>query len=187
MRSKKNTNNYIHRKLIKDCKKGNSKAQFEVYKLYYQAMYNTSLRIVNNTLEAEDIMQEAFLKAFNNLDQYKGEVSFGAWLKKIVVNRSLDFLRQKKMFFESFENNSSAIATEEKEDWDYLPDIELIKKEIKALPDGYRIILSLYLLEGYDHNEIAQILDITASTSRSQFARAKKKLREKLKKKDDNE
>ena len=85
----------LHQDLIDGCKRGDQKAQFQIYKLYYKAMYNTSLRIVNNTVEAEDIMQEAFLSAFEKIGTYSGTVSFGAWLKKIVQNRSLDVLSKK--------------------------------------------------------------------------------------------
>ena len=80
--------------LIESCKKGSQSAQFEVYQLYYRAMFNTSLRIVQNSYEAEDVMQEAFLNAFTKLDSFKGEVAFGAWLKRIVINRSLTQLNE---------------------------------------------------------------------------------------------
>jgi RNA polymerase sigma factor (sigma-70 family) len=85
-----------HLDLIEACKKGDQKAQFELYRLYYVAMYNTTLRIVGDSDDAEDVMQEAFLKAFTKLDSYRKEVSFGAWLKRIVINKALDFLRLKK-------------------------------------------------------------------------------------------
>lgn len=175
----------IHSELIKKCKKGDREAQFRIYKLYYTAMYNTSFRIVNDSMEAEDIMQESFLKAFNSLSQYKGEVSFGAWLKKIVINRSLDFLRKNAPLFESLDNieYEDLQQSEDLENIETKGLIEKIKEEIYQLPDGYRIILNLYLFEGYDHDEISQILNISASTSRSQYARAKKKLLENLKNK----
>lgn len=172
----------IHRDLIEACKKGNKKSQFEIYSLYYKAMYNTSLRIVNNTFEAEDIMQEAFLKAFNNLNQFKAEVSFGVWLKKIVVNLSLDSLRKKKTFFESLHNQEVEDLYEEEMEDEVEYKMEDIRSEINKLPDGYRIVLSLYLLEGYDHEEIGEILHISTSTSRSQYTRSRKKLAENLKK-----
>ncbi len=86
----------LHQDILDACKEGDQKAQFQIYKLYYKAMYNTSLRIVNDTMEAEDIMQEAFLSAFDKIDTYSGTVSFGAWLKKIVINRSLDALGKEK-------------------------------------------------------------------------------------------
>ena len=142
-------------------------------------MYNTSLRIVTNTMEAEDIMQEAFLSAFEKIDTYSGTVSFGAWLKKIVINRSLDALNKRKAVFEDIESHvgirdESDDETSRNEEIDVK--IEEVKEAIKRLPDGYRVILSLYLLEGYDHDEIAEILSISSSTSRSQLSRAKQKL-----------
>jgi RNA polymerase sigma-70 factor (ECF subfamily) len=173
----------IHRHLIEECRKGSRKAQAEIYSLYYKAMYNTSLRMVGITDIAEDIMQESFLKAFKNLDQYRGEVSFGAWLKKIVVNRSLDYLRKKQMVKEDISDHENELIAEEEVMIEDSITVEEIRKEIQKLPTGYRVVLSLYLLEGYDHEEIAEILNITPSTSRSQFARARKKLAENLKKK----
>jgi RNA polymerase sigma-70 factor (ECF subfamily) len=143
---------------------------------------------VNNLPDAEDIMQEAFLKAFMNLDRYKGEVSFGAWLKKIVVNQSLDYLRKRKVEIIPLDENIEIIEDDKLESsWEIDRSIQYEKviKEISNLPEGYRIILSLYLLEGYDHSEIAEILNISPSTSRSQFNRAKKRLLENLNKKKD--
>ncbi len=173
----------IHQDIIDRCKSGEQKAQFQIYKLYYKAMYNSCLRIVNNSLEAEDIMQESFLKAFEKINSYKGEVSFGAWLKRIVINHSLDELRKKKMIFESIEESVYEIKAEENSNSDNKTQIraEDIKEQINKLPDGYRIALSLYLIEGYDHDEISKILNISSSTSRSQCARAKKKLIDRIK------
>jgi RNA polymerase sigma-70 factor, ECF subfamily len=175
----------IHQDIIDRCKSGEQKAQFQLYKLYYKAMYNTCLRIVNDSLEAEDIMQESFLKAFEKINFYKGEVSFGAWLKRIVVNHSLDELRKRKLITDSLEDSVYEIKEEEKKEGneDAQWKIEEVKKEINHLPDGYRIALSLYLIEGYDHDEISEIMNISSSTSRSQCARAKKKLIESLKEK----
>ncbi|MGM0532290.1 MAG: RNA polymerase sigma factor [Bacteroidota bacterium] len=175
----------IHQDVIDRCRKGEQKAQFQIYKLYYKAMYNTSFRIVNDRMEAEDIMQEAFLKAFDKIHTYSGKVSFGAWLKRIVINHSLDELKKKKIELDSLEDNVYNLEEEEetekeedeKEIWNK---VEEIREAINELPDGYRIVLSLYLLEGYDHEEIAEILNMTSSTSRSQYTRAKNKLREQL-------
>ena len=184
MNSKKRRFSERHRELIEQCRKGNRKAQFKLYKLYYKAMYNTSLRIVNNRFEAEDVMQEAFLKAFTMIDRFKGEVSFGAWLKKIVINQSLDSLKKKKIKEEPLKLNDNEPIFETDEEDTLNSEIKLreIKNEIQNLPEGYRIVLSLYLLEGYDHNEISQILGISASASRSQYSRAKNKLLSNLKK-----
>jgi len=171
----------IHHDLIEKCKVRDQSAQFEIYKLYYKSMYNTSLRIVGNQAEAEDIMQEAFLQAFSKIDTYKGEVSFGAWLKRIVINKSIDYHRANKLKFEEFNNGFERIEEDNHDDEDDMKEqLKKIKKAIEMLSDGYRIVLSLYLLEGYDHEEIGQILQISPSSSRSQLARAKQKLMELL-------
>lgn len=176
----------LHQDLLDGCKLGDQKAQFQIYKLYYKAMYNTSLRIVNDTMEAEDIMQESFLSAFEKIDTYSGTVSFGAWLKKIVINRSLDVLGKRKAVFEDIESHVG-IRDESIEDQVRYEEVDVkveeVKEAIERLPDGYRVILSLYLLEGYDHDEIADILSISSSTSRSQLSRAKQKLISELRKK----
>jgi RNA polymerase sigma factor (sigma-70 family) len=173
----------IHQDIIDRCKDGENKAQFQLYKLYYKSMYNTSLRIVRNDTEAEDVIQEAFLKAFQKIDTYRGEVSFGAWLKRIVVNRSLDVLKKRKVVFEEVNERKH-----DTEDVSANPaesiDPETIRKAIDNLPDGYRVVLSLYLIEGYDHEEISQILGISNSASRTQYMRAKNKLRDHLKSKE---
>jgi RNA polymerase sigma-70 factor (ECF subfamily) len=170
----------IHQDVVDRCRKGDTKAQFELYKLYYKPMYNVCLRMVGNPVEAEDVMQEAFLKALIKIDTYEGVVSFGAWLKKIVINRSLDLLKKRKVKFEEL---NEKIPDEEPELFE-ISEIHMgrLKKAIQRLPDGYRVVLSLYLLEGYDHEEIAQILGISNVSSRSQYMRAKMKLRETLQK-----
>lgn len=143
-------------------------------------MYNICLRMVGTQVEAEDVMQEAFLNAFIKIDTYQGVVSFGAWLKKIVINRSLDHLKKRKIKFEEL---NEKIPDEEPVNIDISEiQMEKLKNAIQQLPDGYRVVLSLYLLEGYDHEEIAQILGITNVSSRSQYMRAKLKLREMLQK-----
>jgi len=135
-------------------------------------------------MEAEDIMQESFLSAFEKIDTYSGTVSFGAWLKKIVVNRSLDALNKRKAVFEDIESHVG-IRDERDDESERYQEIDIrvaeVKEAIERLPDGYRVILSLYLLEGYDHDEIAEILSINSSTSRSQLSRAKQKLISELK------
>jgi len=169
----------IHQEIIVRCREGDKKAQFQLYKLYYKSMYSVSLRIINDEMEAEDAMQEAFLKAFKKIDTYKGEVSFGAWLKKIVINRSLDYLKKRKVQYEEVNERTMQIADYHMETKEI--DVNRIKKAIQSLPDGYRVVLSLYLIEGYDHDEISQILNISNSSSRTQLLRAKNKLRELLK------
>jgi len=174
-----------HQDLVKACKRGDQKAQFELYRLYHSAMYNTTLRIVGDPDDAEDVMQEAFLKAFLKLKSYRGEVSFGAWLKRIVVNKSLDFLRLKREQTSLEEvGELEEVAEETPTVIDVAYRADTIKKAIYALPEGYRIVLSLILLEGYDHEEVSGILQISNATSRTQYHRAKKKLLELLKKTD---
>lgn len=171
--------NNIHQDIIDRCREGDPKAQFQLYKLYYKPMFNVCLRIVNNQAEAEDVMQEAFLKALRKIDTYRGEVSFGAWLKRIVINRSLDVLKARRVVFVEInerKHDSEDYKMEVKE-----LNVEAIKKAINQLPDGYRVVLSLHLIEGYDHEEISEILGISNSASRTQYMRAKNKLRDILK------
>lgn len=169
----------IHQDLIEKCKQKNQKAQFQIYKLYFSALFNTCFRIVNDKLQAEDLMQESFLTAFEKINSYEGEVSFGSWLKRIVVNKSIDYLRKKKFEFETFEEENHKIDNNfDFEIADFNKDELIIKlnNTIMQLPDKYRIVFSLYYLEGFDHDEIAEINGITASTSRSQLSRAKQKI-----------
>ena len=171
-----------HQLLIEACKRKDQKAQFEIYQLYYVAMYNTSLRIVGDPDDAEDVMQESFLKAFAKLKTYRGEVSFGAWLKRIVINKALDFLRLKKERLSLDEvGEIEEIPDDPPETMEVAYQAEIIKRAIYSLPEGYRIVLSLILLEGYDHEEVSEILNISNATSRTQYHRAKKKLIELLK------
>jgi RNA polymerase sigma-70 factor (ECF subfamily) len=137
---------------------------------------------MNNETDAEDVMQEAFLNAFKKIDTYKGEVSFGAWLKKIVINRSLDYLKKRKVRFEEINEKTSKFIDYQMETKEV--NMKVIKDAIQQLPDSYRVVLSLYLIEGYDHEEISEILGISNSNSRIQFLRAKNKLREILKDKE---
>ncbi len=176
--------NNMHQSIIDSCKAGDQKAQFQIYKLYYKAMYNTSLRIVHDTMDAEDIMQEAFLSAFDKINTYSGKVSFGSWLKKIVENRSLDHLRKKKMLV--FENNNSLhdlqIENSDDKDEEEIKDslIRKIKEVLGLLPRGCRKVFSMYHFEGFDHDEIGDILSISQSTSRSQYNRARKIIQNKI-------
>jgi RNA polymerase sigma factor (sigma-70 family) len=182
MNPKKGLYQNIHQNLVERCRKQDQSAQFEIYKLYYKSMYNASLRIVSSPLEAEDIMQDAFMSAFTNINSYKGEVSFGAWLKKIVINKSVDYHRARKVKFEELDESVKDMTEDIIADDDETQvELKRIKKAIDMLPNGYRIVLSLFLLEGYDHEEIGQLLNISESSSRSQLTRAKQKLIELLK------
>lgn len=172
---------HIHSDLIDRCRQGNREAHYQLYKLYSRSMYNVGFRIVNNTEEAEDVLQEAFTSAFRNLHHYRGDSTFGAWLKRIVVNKAINYLHKKKA--ERIPDDERWDVREEEEEniLESFPfTVEQVHGAIERLPDGYRSVLSLYLLEGYDHAEIGEIMGITESTSKSQFNRAKKKLKDLL-------
>jgi RNA polymerase sigma-70 factor (ECF subfamily) len=172
---------HIHHELIERCRQGDRAAYYQVYKLYSRSMYNVAYRIVNNTEEAEDVLQEAFVSAFRNLDFYRGDATFGAWLKRIVVNRAINYLKRRKMERLSDHEEWEAPEEDRTDELAHFPfTAEQVRQAIERLPDGYRAVLSLYLLEGYDHSEIGEIMGITESTSKSQFNRSKKKLRELL-------
>jgi len=170
----------IHREIIELSKAGNQKAQYQLYRLYSKAMYNICYRIMNNQAEAEDLLQDSFAEAFHRLESFRYESAFGAWLKRIVVNKCINHLKKRRAELVYTEN-----VPECHEDDDDSSNLQLQVKRIhqamEQLPDGYRVIFSLYLIEGYDHSEISQILGITESTSKSQFSRAKQKIKEMLK------
>ena len=127
---------HIHDKLISKCKSGDSNAQFEIYKLYYKGMYNVSLRIVQDTQEAEDVMQEAFLAAFSKLDMWSQEVTFGSWLKKIVINKSLDYIKKRKMQFASIDDKDIVEEDNVAEfDESITLKVEDIKRAVQKLPE----------------------------------------------------
>jgi RNA polymerase sigma-70 factor (ECF subfamily) len=167
----------IHKELIELSKTNNSKAQYQLYKLYAKAMFNICMRMMNKKEEAEDLLQEAFTEAFIKLHTFRYESSFGAWLKRIVVNKCINEIKRRKTELVFTDEVITAPPDEEKTDQDQVQlDVERIHRAMEELPEGYRIILSLYLLEGYDHTEIAEILNISESTSKSQFLRAKRKI-----------
>jgi RNA polymerase sigma factor (sigma-70 family) len=170
----------IHEELIHRCRAGDQEAHFKLYKLYSRAMYNVGYRITGSEEDAEDVLQEAFISAFKNLTSYRGDASFGSWVKRIVVNKAINLLKKRKLEVIQ-ESEDFDVPIEEPEE-EYLPELSVgkVKHCIDLLPVGYRSVLSLYLIEGYDHQEIAEIMGITESTSKSQLNRAKNKLKELL-------
>lgn len=168
----------IHKEIIERCKLGDRKSQYELYSLYARAMLNVSMRIVNNRAEAEDVLQECFIKAFSKIESFRGESSFGAWMKRIVVNHSLNVIKKKKHIFQ--ELNEEIYQSPEEDAPEEEPEytIEDIKNAMKQLADGYRIIFTLFMFEGQSHAEIAESLGITVVTSRSQLSRAKNRVKE---------
>jgi RNA polymerase sigma factor (sigma-70 family) len=169
-----------HRDLIERCKEGKRDAQFELYRLYSKAMFNTALRMVQNSRDAEDLLQSVFIDVFTKIDSFRFESSIGAWIKRITVNKCINFLKSRRLSLQELPEyglEAAAGATADSE-----PDprytVDAINRAIAALPEGYRVVFSLYAVEGYDHEEIGQILGITEATSKSQYSRAKAKLRD---------
>lgn len=144
-------------------------------------MLNTAFRIIGVVEDAEDVLQESFVSAFKNLHSYREEASFGAWLKRIVVNRALTLAakNQKDMFIPEIEEDVPEETS--KDEIELKLSVEKIKQALEELAPGFKSVLSLYLFEGFDHKEIAEILNISESTSKSQYKRAKDKLKEILK------
>lgn len=166
--------------IIERCQKGERKAFQELYNLYAKAMFNISLRILNNTPEAEEVLQDSFLKAFNKIETYDPKYAFGVWLKRMVINASLDVLRKRKVVLVPLEDVQYTHEEDANED-EITYDVDTVKKCMAQLPDGYRTILSLYVFEDHTHKEIAELLRISEGTSKSQYNRAKKKLIELVK------
>lgn len=165
--------------LVDACLKGDRKAQYALYRQYSKAMYNICIRMVRDEFEAEDILQHSFVEVFRHLNSFKGQSTIGAWIKRIVVNNCLNFLKKRKLLTTEIDEQHMQI-TEETNEIDYPVSVKEVHDAILKLPEGYRVVLNLYLFEGYDHAEIAEILNITESTSKSQYSRAKRKLRAQL-------
>ena len=173
-----------HNLLIEKCKQDDDRALMEIYNRYYKAMYNTSIRIVKNNYEAEDIMQEAFITAFKKLDKLENTENFGAWLKRIVVNKSIEIYKKNiskneseiddKLYkLESIDScNDKALETKTK--------YENVLNAMSELKDNYGTLLNLNLIEGYDYDEICEIMSISYSNYRTMMSRAKDSLRKKL-------
>ena len=169
------------KELVRRSLQGDSRAQMRLYRKYVQAMFNTVIRMVPNRMDAEDIIQDVFVKVFRKLSEFREESTLGAWIKRITVNTTLNFIRQKKeiQFMENEEFERTNLIQEEQK---IEPEFSMnqVHGAIKKLPDGCRVVLNLYLLEGYQHQEIATILKISESTSKTQYRRGKMLLAKEL-------
>ncbi len=171
--------------LVQLCLEGKQSAQLEIYNRYYKAMYNTALRIVKHTAEAEDVMQESFLSAFTKLHTFKGDVTFGAWLKRIVINNSIYHYRKQQKnnavdldeVLYKVEDND--VVTSDSNGYTELK-AQKVMETMKSLKENYRVSLTLHLIEGYDYEEISQIMNISYANCRTTISRAKESLRKKL-------
>jgi len=174
----------LNNNVINLCKKGDRKAQTHLYTVFYKKVYNTCFRILQNQYEAEDAMQESFIKAFSQLDKYEKGAPFESWILRIAINTAIDKLRENKPEWVNYEEEHFQYLEEDDESEDReltLEKAKQIKAAIEQLPDAARIIISLYLIEGYDHEEISEILHISSGNVRIQYMRAKQKLIESLK------
>ena len=168
--------------LIEQCLKGRLRAHKRLYDKYQQAMFNNILRIVGNTNDAEDALQETFIKVFRKLETFNGESTLGAWIKRIAINQALNVIRSRKLPWQELENAESKFAIPPSvEQEDIQLSVTKVHHAIKTLPEGCRVVFTLYLLEGYQHQEISDILNISISTSKSQYQRAKRLLQQQLK------
>lgn len=168
-----------HREIIDSCRQGNRQAQFELYQLYSKAMYNICLRMLKNEMDSEDILQNSFVDVFSKLHTFQHQSSIGAWIKRIVINNCINFLKKRRLDIEELNDNHKNVTEERPKD---VPTAKLtidqVNKAVQLLPDGYRVVFTLYSFEGYDHREISEILNVSEATSKSQYSRAKKKLKE---------
>lgn len=169
----------IHRELISDCLKGDQQAHNRLYHLYARAMFNVAYRLTGNIHDAEDALQEAFIQVFRGLASYRFESSLGAWLKKIVVNTTINNMKKRRVELKYEPEIHKHKVTEEEIRPESLT-VDQVLSKMELLPHSARVIFSLYLLEGYDHQEIASILNISESTSKTQYMRAKNKMKELL-------
>lgn len=171
----------LQKDIVEKCKANDRAAQLKLYGLYCDGMYGVAMRFLKNAHDAEDVLQESFIKAFQRIHQFKGEVTFGAWLKRIVVNNCIDFLKSRKE--NSIALDENYIRTVDTDDWTVEADIGLedIKEAMEQLPDKYKYVVLMYLLEGFDHQEIAQVLQITETASRTRLLRGRSQLKELLK------
>lgn len=181
MKIKRATLDYVntHRDIIEKCQHGNRQAQFELYKHYNRAMYNVCLRMLgNNEHDAEDILQVSFVQIFKKIDTFRFESAIGAWIKRIVVNNCINFLKKRKLQFSEWDAKIDPVDESTEPPVSANVQVKHIKQAMTQLSDGYRTVFSLYALEGYDHQEIANILGVSEATSKSQYCRARKRLKE---------
>ncbi|MGH2643188.1 MAG: RNA polymerase sigma factor [Chitinophagaceae bacterium] len=162
--------------LVVRCQTGDMSAAKQLYEQYSKAMYNICLRMMNNAEDAEDMLQEAFYQVFKNIGSYRGESTIGSWIKRIVVNKCINQLKKKKIVLVAADNIEYAEEERMEEDA-FKYTVENVKQAIKYLPDGYRTVLNLYLFENYSHKEIAERLGISESTAKTQYMRAKQRVR----------
>ena len=173
--------------LVEKCKQNNRIAQKEIYEFYYAKMMGVTLRYINDKDSASDVVQDGFIKAFSKIKKYTSSGSFEGWLRRIVSNTAIDQIRKKKkeMFLQNEENLEAEIEIEDESIYQNINMSEIVSA-VSELSNGYRAVFNLYVMEGYTHQEIGEILDISPGTSKSNYSKAKKKLKSILIKKLDH-
>ncbi|PHN93895.1 RNA polymerase subunit sigma-70 [Maribacter sp. 6B07] len=169
--------------VVEKCKANDRAAQLQLYRKYCDGMFVVANRFVKNADDAEDVLQESFIKAFQKIHQYKGEVTFGAWLKRIVVNKSIDFLKSKKDKVSIDEQDMQVVAEDDNWNVSAVISIDEVRLAIDQLQEKYKYVVLMFLVEGYDHQEIAEVLNISSSACRTRLSRGKNQLKELLKEK----
>lgn len=169
--------------VVEKCKANDRAAQLQLYRKYCDGMFVVANRFVKNANDAEDVLQESFIKAFQKIHQYKGEVTFGAWLKRIVVNKSIDFLKSKKDKVSIDEQDMQVVAEDDNWNVSAVISIDEVRLAIDQLQEKYKYVVLMFLVEGYDHQEIAEVLNISSSACRTRLSRGKNQLKELLKEK----
>lgn len=171
---------YSEEEIIEGCKKGNKKSQKLLFDLYSKKYYGICLRYFKNSNEAEDALQEGFIRIFNSIDKFRFEGSFEGWMRRIIVNTTLNFYKANlKHYYNTDYDEIEETFEDDNTNYDGLT-VELMLETIKGLPDGYRLVFNLFEIEGYSHKEIAEMLGISINTSKSQLMKAKKVLQKKL-------
>lgn len=168
------------KQLVEGCKRGDRRAQQRLYNQYSRAMFNTCVRMLKIEADAEDALQNAFLDVFTKIDSFRYESTIGAWIKRIVINTCINHLKKRKLLTTDWDESIPVFDESAPDTTEQEYQVNRIKCAMEDLPDGYRVVFSLYLIEGYDHAEIGEILHISEATSKSQFSRAKQRVREML-------
>ena len=177
----KNIQYDIHTKLIMQCKAGDRVAQNELYKRYSGAMYNICRRMINDEDEAKDLLQDAFVEAFLKINSLKEISTFSAWIKRITVNKCINAIKKKRIFAISIDEKIDVPEEDDHLDREIIShEAQEIMRALEQISDGCRTVFNLYLFEGYDHKEISQVMGISESASKSQFSKAKQKIRDLL-------
>lgn len=170
---------YPEHELVAECKKGNPVYQRALYQQYYRKMYGVCLRYANDADDAQDVLQEGFIRVFGKLDSFRGTGSLEGWIRRIMVHTSIEYYRRKSRYFMVDIEAATREADIEMDGLAQMGRAEILQ-QIQALPPGYRTVFNLYAIEGFSHQEIGEMLNISEGTSKSQLSRAKLLLRDRL-------